>query len=179
MGDTGAKTAYKIIKGTVDCIILNPLSNQKEIYNRHGVGEYFAQGALISPHFRHFYDCRSASEITIVEVYQWKDETIDFVEESMNSNTIKWNDQVLLFNQPFCINSSNYEKDEFIYEQNGPGNCFYILVEGVLESTVDGKNTGRKTRPGEIFGAASLILNKTRLHSCQAKTKAKVVILTP
>ena len=54
MGDTGAKTAYKIIKGTVDCIILNPLSNQKEIYNRHGVGEYFAQGALISRKFIKF-----------------------------------------------------------------------------------------------------------------------------
>ena len=50
-------TSYKILKGEVECVAVDPLSNKKIEFNRHGVGEFIAQICLINPKYKHFYDC--------------------------------------------------------------------------------------------------------------------------
>jgi CRP-like cAMP-binding protein len=176
-GDIG-HTSYKILKGEVECVAINPLSNEKMRFNRHGVGEFIAQICLINPTYKHFYDC-VAVERTTLEAYEVEEEHLDFVERSItNPSAKKWNTPLLLFNMPFYINTLVYEKDEYIYKENENSSTFYVMIEGDVQRTRNGKKLSRSLRYMEIFGAIDIILGQAKQHTCRSTTKTKVVSFT-
>ncbi|CAD5111405.1 DgyrCDS715 [Dimorphilus gyrociliatus] len=73
-----------------------------------------------------------------------------------------------------------YEKmisqKEFICKQGEPGNALYVLAQGCLEVTQDGKTLGH-IKPGKVIGELAILYNCSRTASIQALEDGKLWVL--
>lgn len=65
---------------------------------------------------------------------------------------------------------------DFICKQGEPGNALYVLAQGCLEVTQDGKSLGH-IKPGKVIGELAILYNCSRTASIQALEDGKLWVL--
>ena len=80
----------------------------------------------------------------------------------------------------FIEYSTNFDPDEYIFEEGDPGDCAYIIESGSVEVSLD--KGGRKLviatlGAGEVLGEMAIIDNHPRTATARAIERTKVTAI--
>ena len=163
---------YILKKGTVEVISNN---NEKRLLN---VGESFGELALLHG------ATRVTSTKAVTECLLWVMERKNFrkIVDHITKKNFEQNKNFIesipiLANIDhaqkalLCSNlyKESFEKGNFIVRKGDPAHCLYIVKEGEVDCSLDGKVV-RTLVTGDNFGERSILVDSTRSLDCIAKT---------
>jgi CRP-like cAMP-binding protein len=163
-----------------------------EIYSKEGFkkvvrkpGDFFGEGALISPNGLRTASIRCLTPVHVIEVgreyfEKFLDADYDLKLHLREMNTMRQREKAnAMLEVQQCLKHLVVHKNDFIFTDDNPGGDLYLLDEGHVDILLNDRKVFSVRNHGDIFGEHSLVYGRPRNLAAQCKSgKCKLHVLT-